>query len=441
MFYRVRVRGLGLAVLAACAVMGTAQDQEQPEPRKLTLDMALMIARQNNGTVQAAYYNYLSAAASTNVAQAAFLPTVTPRLVIDENRLDQHTGLFKGFTRSSSTSAELNANWRLLDSGERRFNERQAVYSEEQAQLSALQTLRETLFSVHSSFYEALRAQELLRVQEDQVKRAEEILKATEFRSDPTIGDLPRKDVSQARADFLNSQVSYQSANNQVANSEANLKAIIGIDQDELPELEEPDLGPMTPLDYTLDQAMEEGLENRADLLANRKGLQSREVQVESARLATRIQYSVDASFTRSFSEEVFDRGGLVLQAALPLYDGKSSREQLNATRFSLESFEASVRQAELNAKAEIESAYKAYSQNLIRIQAANAALEAAQENYRFASDSMRLGAGTLLEVLAAQVTLTTAEVNQVQAFYDLLISEVQLRLATGRPMPGERTE
>ncbi len=439
MFYCVRVRGFGLAMLAACAAMGVA-GQEQ-EPQKLTLEKALMIARQNNGTVRAAYFNYLSAEASTRVTEAAFLPTVTPRLVIDENRLEQHTGLFQGFTRSSTTSAELNANWRLLDSGERRYSQRQAAFSEEQAELSALQTLRETLFSVHSNFYEALRAQELLKVQEDQVKRAEEILKATEFRSDPTIGDLPRKDVSQARADFLNAQVSYQSANNQVANAEASLKAVIGIDQDELPELVEPELGPLTSLDYTLDQALQEGLENRADLEANRQGLRAQEVRVDAARLATRIQYSLDASFTRSFSEDVFDRGGLILQAALPLYDGKSSNEQLKATRFNKESFEASLRQAELNAKAEIESAYKAYSQNLIRIQAANAALEAAQENYRFASDSMRLGAGTLLEVLAAQVTLTTAEVNQVQAQYDLLISEVQLRLATGRPMPGERVE
>ena len=47
-------------------------------------------------------------------------------------------------------------------------------------------------------------------------------------------------------------------------------------------------------------------------------------------------------------------------------------------------------------------------------------------------------GASELIELLTAQVSLVTAESNYVEARYDTLISRVRLKLATGRPLPGE---
>jgi outer membrane protein TolC len=71
-------------------------------------------------------------------------------------------------------------------------------------------------------------------------------------------------------------------------------------------------------------------------------------------------------------------------------------------------------------------------------LDASDLALKAAQENFNAASESQSLGAGTIIEVTAAQLALVTAETNRVQALYDYLISEMELKLVTGAPLPGE---
>ncbi|MFX8616588.1 TolC family protein, partial [Acinetobacter baumannii] len=62
------------------------------------------------------------------------------------------------------------------------------------------------LFDVHSRYFAALRAQELLRVQDAQLKRANEILEQTKVRVQ--LGDAARINILQAQADALNARAS-----------------------------------------------------------------------------------------------------------------------------------------------------------------------------------------------------------------------------------------
>ena len=98
---------------------------------------------------------------------------------------------------------------------------------------------------------------------------------------------------------------------------------------------------------------------------------------------------------------------------------------------------EATYVQMERTAKAEIESAYYQVVQNIQRLRAARAALEAAQLNYKAAVEAQRLGAENIIDVLTARVSLATAENNAISAKYDTLIAQVNLALVTGRAIPG----
>ena len=92
----------------------------------------------------------------------------------------------------------------------------------------------------------------------------------------------------------------------------------------------------------------------------------------------------------------------------------------------------------ERDVRAEIESSYKAFKQNFDRLEASKLAREAAQLNFDAAEGAYKAGAGTVLDQLTAQVSLATAESNYIQAYYDLLISEVRLKQVVGQPLPGE---
>ena len=56
-----------------------------------------------------------------------------------------------------------------------------------------------------------------------------------------------------------------------------------------------------------------------------------------------------------------------------------------------------------------------------------------AEEDYRLASERYRIGAGTLIEQLTAQNSLTRARVNKIQAIYDYKYAITVLDLALGK--------
>lgn len=404
----------------------------------LTISDALTMAKERNGSVQAAFLNYRASQKSARGAYSAFLPSVTPSISRDWGRSETLTGPFRSKDDFTTTNAALDVSWRLFDDGSRQDRYDQARYSAEAQQFNALQTLRNTLFSVHSRFYDALRAQELLRVQMDNLERAKVILEQTKFRANPPIEDVPKKDILQAEADYQNARVSVLAAENQVATSAADLKAVLAWEQSELPELAKPTAQQLPELEMTLQQAIELGLANRADLAASRERIYSQQVAVRTAKRDSLIGFSLDAGYRRVFADDPFQRASLTFSASMPLYDGQNSKSVLDAARLTLEAQNASFEQDVRNVRAEIESTYKEYGQNRIRFEAATAALNAAQENYRAAEAAQKEGAGNLIQVLTARVSLTTAESNLVQATYDMLISDVKFRLATGQPVPGE---
>ncbi len=418
-------------LLAPCLAVG--QDERVPT---LSLDEALRMARERNGDVRAAYLNYEQARARARIAYSEFLPTVTPSYRRDASRTEYRTGSYGGFT-SDSDSAVLDVDWRVLDSGSRTLRFSSARISREAEALRALQTLRNTLYTVHQRYYDALRYQELLRTQRAQLARAEEIMRQAEAFAQEGAG--AEIDIKQANADRLNAVTAVLQGENQVTTGEADLRAIMGWSRDEpMPDLVRPEQMAPSPLTASLEEMVQQGLDQRADLQAQQLSIDAQKNEVRIAKLNASVTYSLDANFRRNFTDDVFDRAGLQLVASLPVYDGNRTRDLVRVEEFALGAQEAQLVQSEREVRAEIESVYQESSLNASRLAAAKGALDAAQENYAAAFERRRLGAGTLVEVITAQVTLVTAEVNYVQAFYDALISEVRLKLATGTPVPGE---
>ncbi|MER3462575.1 MAG: hypothetical protein C4342_06220, partial [Armatimonadota bacterium] len=161
----------------------------------LTLDEALRHARESNGSVAAAWRQYVSARSAVALANANFWPIILPtyRYVDQEQRF---AGGIQTTGRLSFNQVSLSAQWLVLDGGQRLYALERAKKTAEATLASTRQTVRQVLFSTVTQFYELLRAQELLRVADAQVARAEQTLDATRRRVEQ--GTAPRKDILQA---------------------------------------------------------------------------------------------------------------------------------------------------------------------------------------------------------------------------------------------------
>lgn len=424
-----------LAVASTLALGFTVLAQD----RTLTLAEAIALARQRNGTVRAAFLDLEAARSRRREVFAAFLPTVTPSFRYEATHNQIFTGAGRGRTDDTDALSQVSASWRILDSGEREWAHQAARRSEEAAAASARQVLRNILFTVHQQFYNALRNQELLRVSSAQVERAQRIMEQTQAQID--VGAAAKKDILQVRADFLNAQVDRLTAENATAIAEADLKATIGLDTvaklDKLVPPVEPTTFEEPP---PLEQVVAEGLANRPDLIALRKRVEAQKYFVRTANRQSGFTWTLDTSYNRTFSPDVTEFGAATFLVSYPLFDGGRLKEAAKQELLALRAQEAELVQFERDARAEIESAHALLRQDIQRVNAAKAAVEAARLNYQAALESQRLGAeGTdIITVLTAQVSLVTAESNYVEALYDYFISDVRLRLVTGRPIPGE---
>jgi outer membrane protein len=293
------------------------------------------------------------------------------------------------------------------------------------------------LFAVERDFYEALRAQELLLVQEAQTARAKMILEQTELRVE--VGDSAPKDILQARADYLNAEVSKLTSVSRTYTTKATLKASVGWDEKvQLPALAPVEKSWDTTELPPLSDVIAKGLVKRPDLASQRKQVEGSRFNVRLAELDAGVQMSLDVTANRAFGDDVSNRGQLLFEATIPLFDGRRSREAVRARRATQVAAEARYVQSERNARSEIESAYTELEQARQRMAVADAAYLAAKTNFDAAIEAQRLGAGTLLDVLTAQVSLVTAESNRVETFFDLRIADSRLKLVTGQPLRGE---
>ena len=270
-----------------------------------------------------------------------------------------------------------------------------------------------------------------------QVIRANTILEQTKKRVE--VGDAAQRDILQASADALNAQVSTITAKNRVANNGANLKATVGLDQfANLPELEpiSPEMPFQKPVD--LEKEFEFATSNRPDLRAQRSQIEAQKFTLKRALLGAGITFSLSGQYQWQVAPDRAANQSLFMSLSYPLFDAGRQRESVRAERANLTSSLATILQAERAARAEIESSFTALSQNIDRLTASKSAVEAARVNYAAAVGAQQAGAGDLIEVLTAQVSLVTAEANYIEAVFDTLIADLRYKLVTGRPLPGE---
>ena len=91
--------------------------------------------------------------------------------------------------------------------------------------------------------------------------------------------------------------------------------------------------------------------------------------------------------------------------------------------------------QAELDAQLEVRRTYNTVIEARERISLTRETIANAQEELRLAQERFRVGAGTMLDKITAQVNLATARGDEVQARSDFTIATLQLDRSVGRAL------
>jgi outer membrane protein TolC len=426
---------LGMLTVAV-ATPAAAQQASAPQGLEVTLAEAVQRALQVQPAMIQARGGVRDAGAARRVAYGAFLPSLSISSDASRNstpRRDPNTDVVypPGYTYSVGLSASL-----VQFNPFRRLADRSASSSSLQAAEAAAVNQRfATTLDTKTTFYAAIANEELVRVAESQVRRAQQQLQISVEKL--RAGSATRSDSLRSRVDYGNARIALLEAQANLATAQANLGRQIGLDQQvrAVPDTALPPLPDTAALRATALQTAP--LVEQATSRARAAGAQviaARSQYLPSLTISyTNNQNSLDAPWRGlgNYNETFNWRFGL----SWPLFNG-FVREQAQVTASTARDLaQANEADARRQVNAQLTQQLAALATTYEQISIARDNLAAATEDLRVQNERYRVGAATILDLLTSQAALTQAEVNVVQTRFNYLIARAQVEATVGRTL------
>ena len=290
---------------------------------------------------------------------------------------------------------------------------------------------------VINKYYNLVRAKMLLVVAEESLDQAKQNLDRSEALLE--VGSATRADVLKARVRHSNTRLSLIRARNAVEFAREDLISVLSmrgerevdVDTTMVIRFEDPDP----------EAEIRQALESRPDL-------RSLELSMGAARASVAAAKSgwwpnIGAGFNYGWSDREMAENlnffkdeyswSIGAQVSFNLFDRFVTNSNVGQAKADMRRAEYSLEKAKLDAIKEVKNIVFVMNEAKERIIVATETVEQANEDMRLAEERYRVGAGTMLETIDAQVALTQAKADVIEAKCDYLIAIADLARATGR--------
>lgn len=415
--------------------IGGPVDTDLSKP--LSLQRAIQIGLSRQNSIAIAQTQVISSESRLIQARSSYYPQVTPSFQFQTNLSPGGSIIIGGqriggSARSENRTEVIAARQLIFDSGKREANVGSARRNLFASEYGVGNQRQDVVLNVTSSYFNLLRDRELVRVQQESVKRAEETNKA--IQAEFEAGTAARSDTLQSQADLANARVALLSAQNDFRLQEASLKNAMGV-VGSLPLTldDSPIPAPSTTPDtIPLDRYIQTAYVNRLDVKQQQERVYSQGYNVRIAHINAGVSVQADVTEGYQIDPTSGEQRTFVVSASYPLFDAGNARAAVRDTKAQLEADRRTLDQLQQNVRLNVDQSYSAREQAKQRQIGANLAVIAADENYKAAFAKNKEGLINILEVINAEVQLINAQVQQVQAIYDYHIADAQLQRDIG---------
>ena len=465
------MKRLALLFLGLTATAGWAR-ADGPDSQVLTIDEALRLARANHPQLHAARAQTEASTARVAEAKAPLLPQVNgnlsyarstsnyvpqpgalPKNISTSNQTSTATSTSTSTATSTATSTSLSSSsssssWSTVPSYNARITASELIYDFGQTTgkwNAAKATLRsqeenersfgvQVVFNLRSAYFTAAAARALRLVAEETLRNQEAHLR--QIQGFVEAGTRPEIDLAQARTDRANAKV--QLINAQVAydTDKALLNQAMGIERGTDYDVADPPADSVPGEDDSTEAILPVALGARPDLLSLSRQIEAQELTLRSIKGS----YAPSLGVSTSFSDGGADLGNLAwnwsatLGLSWQIFGGGITDAQMREARANAAALQAQYDLQRQQVRADVEQAR-------LGVRAAKAAIEATQEaatNARvrltLAEGRYQAGVGNVIELGDAQVALTAAAAQEVQAVFNLATARARLCQALGQP-------
>lgn len=437
-------RILGSVACLAFVLLGGAV---RAEPLRLSLDDAVKMALSQNRSVQQAQEKVAAARGKYLESRSGVLPKLD--FTASYTRLNPSPGealplipIGHGIVFGGSVlpvgSAD-NYDFKVsLSQSVFSWGKAQNGYHTADAQLKATRedsanTRQEIIAEVTKAYYGVLAAKEFIRVAEEALSTAQEQQQDVQKRLDA--GTVSEFDLLRTQVQVANTRPQVEKAHDGYEMALLALKNLLGVPLDSPLEL----TGSLIyePMSVDVKSATETAIANRPDLKSLADQKRAMEYTLAVARAELRPNLSLAATYEyKNPDADLAVKWGTSASASIilttPLFDGFATSGKVAQAASGVRQVEIARKQAQEGVSLEVSSAVLALNLAQANILSQKDNVDLAKESLRIGRVRYESGLITNLEVLDAELAVTQAETNYLQALYDYQTAKVNLEKAMG---------
>ncbi|MGH2570932.1 MAG: TolC family protein, partial [bacterium] len=300
-------------------------------------------------------------------------------------------------------------------------------------------TAQGVVYETVRRIFEVRRNDALLSVQSEAEKLSAEQLKKTEAMKE--LGAATQADVYKAEVDHANNRLAALRTGRDLDVAKASLSSYLGLDPREDIELTDEDVD--VTKEYDLGTATDQALETNPTLEAAEEVLAAVRYSVGAEK--SERWPSLSLSATHQYTDFEVDRlepginsaWSYVLSMNFTIFDGFLTKSNIRRAEANLVESRRAVESTRRDVVFGVREAHLDLEIAKESITVAQEAVRSSEEDLRLAQERYKIGEGTILDVIDAQVNLTRSRTDLVTATYDARLALLALRRAIGDiPVP-----
>lgn len=442
-----KMRNLFISLSLMC-MSGTIMAQDKSWTLQECLDYALTHNIQLKEKVVATQ----SSQEDVRQSKSALLPSLSFSTSQNMNYrpFSQQTTSLEGGTMTVSRDAVsyngsygINAQWTVWNGGRNRLNIKDAQITQQQNELAETQQANSIQEQIARLYVQILYenavidvCHEILKASEMQVERAKEMVE---------VGSLAHVDQVQLEAQVAQDKYSLISAQNQLANYTLQLKQLLEIHDEEpftIQTIDTEDSHITSPIPHQAD-IYRYALEHRPEIQTMKLSIEKNQIALATSRAGYMPTVSLNGGLGTSNAggqKEGFGQQAknnlaysMGISLSMPIFDNRSTRTNIRKAKFSRESAELQLQEAQKQLYSTIESYCQDATNSQQQYLYAKKNVESMQESYNLTSEQFHLGLKNIVELTTGKNNLLQAQQQLLESKYNALYNIAMLNFYHGK--------
>ena len=403
---------LGLGALAFTLMMGSFIPGQVGSCAAVSLDEAIETALAQNTSLKITRKGEDTAEAKVRQAKGSNGVSVSA-----SDNLS--TGKSSGGERSDSNSLNLSGSLPIYSGGKNQANIKSSEIGVDTARLATEREQEVVKFAVIKAYYDVLEAQKNIDVDQESVDNYQAHL--TNVQQLYSAGSKAKIDVLRSSVELSNAQQTLIKAQNAYEVKLAILRNYMNMDREE----------PLTlttdfayeKFDTSMGDAIAYAYGNRKDLLSDAYAVEQQELAIKAAKAgflpSVNLNLGVGQSNEFHPGSDYRHNWSAGLGVSWNIFDSGVTKAQVDAAEIARDTAKLTLEKDRQTVDLELRTAYYNMREAEKRFGSTGDAVAQAEEDYYIATEKYRAGEGLMLDIIDAQLALSTAKLNHISAQYD----------------------